>query len=104
MTYKELIAKLTECEGPCLRLCSYCPEEFDTAEVKECVEELIRELYKARETNDVLVKENHALSTEATRLTRLCQSLLEKISVCADALEDVANKTYIFRRGTEDGD
>lgn len=54
MTYKELLNKLTTYEGPCFRLCSYCPEDFNTAEVKECVEDLVKNVYKLRAMNDTL--------------------------------------------------
>lgn len=57
MTPKELIKKLISQEGPCLRLCSYCPEEFDTREVKECVEKMIRDIYALRSDNEELEEE-----------------------------------------------
>ena len=57
MTYKELLNKLTTYEGPCMRLCSYCPEDYNTAEVKECVEELVREIYNVKQCNSDLMKE-----------------------------------------------
>ena len=55
MTYGELLAKLTEQNGPCLRLCAYCPEVFETAEVKECVEELVRALYQLQMDNNAIM-------------------------------------------------
>jgi hypothetical protein len=36
-------------------LCSYCPEEFDTAEVKECVEDMIRTIYRLQRENNTLM-------------------------------------------------
>ena len=57
LTPKELINKLTTLEGPCMRLCAYCPEEHDTAEFKECVEGLIREIYVTEQCNSDLMKE-----------------------------------------------
>ena len=57
MTSDELIEKLVTYHGPCMRLCSYCPEDFNTAEVKECVEEMIRQLYVKQQCVDDLMKE-----------------------------------------------
>ena len=57
MTPQELIQKLVSAEGPCLRFCAYCPEEFETSEVKECVEELLRKVYVAEQCNKDLMKE-----------------------------------------------
>ena len=57
MTPKELIEKLTTYEGPCMRLCAYCPDDYNTAEVKECVEELIRKVYTTEKCNDDLMHE-----------------------------------------------
>ena len=57
MTPNELIEKLVTHIGPCFRLCSYCPEDYNTAEVKECVEEMIRKIYVLQQTNDDLLKE-----------------------------------------------
>lgn len=61
MTYKELLAQLVATEGPCLRLCSYCPEEFNTAEVKECVEDLVKTIYQLKQDIDQLQIENNFL-------------------------------------------
>ena len=57
MTPSELVALLATHEGPCFRLCSYCPDDYNTAEVKECVEEMIRKQYVLQEVNDDLLKE-----------------------------------------------
>lgn len=57
MTPKELIAKLTSYEGPCMRLCAYCPDDYNTAEVKKCVEGLIEEVYNVQKCNDDLLHE-----------------------------------------------
>lgn len=57
MTVKELLAKLVTQEGPCMRLCSYCPEDFNTREVKECVESMYREILALKQTNDELLEE-----------------------------------------------
>lgn len=45
MDYKELLQKIVSQTGPCMRLCSYCPEEYDTADVKECIENMVRKMY-----------------------------------------------------------
>ena len=57
MTSKELLNELTMIVGPCFRLCSYCPEDFKTAEVKECVEEMIRTNYRLRMDIEALKEE-----------------------------------------------
>jgi hypothetical protein len=57
MTPQELINKLVNLEGPCMRFCAYCPEEHDTAEIKECVEEMLRKIYVTQQCNDDLMKE-----------------------------------------------
>lgn len=63
MTYEELLKDLVSRTGPCLRLCSYCPEYNDTAEVKECVEDLVREVYQLRLDNNALMVKLLDLST-----------------------------------------
>ena len=40
-----------------MRLCPYCPENFVTAEVKECVEGMIKEIYQLRQDKDLLLNE-----------------------------------------------
>ena len=55
VTPKELINKLTTYQGPCMRLCSYCPEDFNTAEVKRCVEKMIETIYKLQADKDKLM-------------------------------------------------
>ena len=57
MTPQELIVKLATYQGPCMRLCSYCPDDYNTAEVKECVEEMLRQIYRNQQTIDDLMKE-----------------------------------------------
>lgn len=37
------------------RLCSYCPESFETAEVKECVENLVKTMYRLQMDKDALM-------------------------------------------------
>jgi len=55
-------------------------------------------------TVEKLQHENKLLNEEVIRLTRLCQSLVQKINACVETLEDVTSKTYIFRRNIEDED
>ena len=55
MTPKELVNKLTTYEGPCMRLCAYCPDDYNTAEVKKCVEKMIETIYKLQEDKDNLL-------------------------------------------------
>ena len=57
MTPKELINKLVTQEGPCMRLCSYCPEDFNTREVKECVERMYRHIYALQQDKDELLED-----------------------------------------------
>ena len=57
MTPHELIDKLISYQGPCMRFCAYCPEDFNTAEVKDCVEEMQRKIYLVEQCNDDLMKE-----------------------------------------------
>ena len=52
-----------------MRFCVYCPEEHNTAEVKECVEAMYKEIYLLQQDKDKLleqiIKMNKAY-TEAT--------------------------------------
>ena len=57
MTPHELLDKLINYQGPCMRFCAYCPEDHNTAEVKECVEEMIRKIYVTEQCNSDLMKE-----------------------------------------------
>lgn len=57
MTPEELVAKLSSEIGPCMRLCSCCPDDFHTAEVKECVEDMLKEIYAARRHEDELMRD-----------------------------------------------
>ena len=57
MTPQELIVKLACYQGPCMRFCAYCPDDYNTAEVKECVEEMLRQIYRNQQTIDDLMKE-----------------------------------------------
>lgn len=56
MTPHELILELASYQGPCMRFCSYCPEDHNTAEVKECVEGMYKEIYKLQEDKDRLLE------------------------------------------------
>ena len=56
MTPHELILKLSNQLGPCMRFCSYCPEDFNTAEVKECVEKMYKEIYALQADKDKLLE------------------------------------------------
>lgn len=56
MTPKELLNKLITYEGPCMRLCAYCPEDFNTREVKECVEKMCRDIYALQSDKDELLE------------------------------------------------
>lgn len=57
MTPHELIVKLVNQIGPCGRFCAYCDEEFDTAEVKECVEKMYKQIYALQADKDKLLKD-----------------------------------------------
>lgn len=57
LTPKELINKLVTYEGPCMRLCAYCPEDFNTRDVKECVERMYREIYALQQDKDELLED-----------------------------------------------
>ena len=57
MTPHELLDKLINYQGPCMRFCAYCPEDHNTAEIKECVEEMQRKIYLTEQCNDDLMKE-----------------------------------------------
>lgn len=56
MTPHELIQALVNQQGPCMRFCSYCPENFETAEVKKCVEDMYSEIYKLQQDKDMLLE------------------------------------------------
>ena len=57
LTPKELLNKLVMQTGPCMRMCSYCPEDYDTRDVKECVEGMIREIYALRSDKDEMLED-----------------------------------------------
>ena len=57
MTPHELIIKLASIEGPCGRFCAWCDENFETAEVKECVEKMYKEIYALQADKDMLLEE-----------------------------------------------
>jgi hypothetical protein len=41
--------------GPCGRFCAYCPEDINTAEVKECVEKMYKKIYALQADKDMLL-------------------------------------------------
>ena len=43
MTPEQLLEDIENCEGPCLKLCAYCPEQMYLREIKEVVESLLSE-------------------------------------------------------------
>jgi len=57
MTPHELILKLVSQTGPCMRVCCYCPEDLNTAEVKECIEGMYKEIYALQADKDELLKD-----------------------------------------------
>ena len=57
MTPHELIIKLIETVGPCGRICCYCDEVYDVAEMKECVENMLKEIYLLRSEKEMLMKD-----------------------------------------------
>lgn len=56
LTPQELLTQIINETGPCMRICAYCPEDLTTSEVKECVENLIRENYQLKQDYDKLMK------------------------------------------------
>ena len=38
------------------RLCAYCPEDLNTAEIKECVESMYKEIYLLQQDKDKLLE------------------------------------------------
>ena len=69
MTPHELIKMLVEKCGPCGRFCSYCPEDINTAEVKECVESMQKEIYALQMSNDNLMHDIIAINSAYKELT-----------------------------------
>ena len=59
MTPHELVQKLVAITGPCqgMRVCVYCPEQLDAAEVKECVEGMYKTIYKLQADKDLLLED-----------------------------------------------
>lgn len=57
MTPHELITLLASKTGPCMRFCSYCPEDLNTSEVKECVEKMYKEIYLLQQDKDKLLED-----------------------------------------------
>ena len=40
-----------------MRFCAYCPEDHNTAEVKECVEKMYKEIYLLQSDKDKLLED-----------------------------------------------
>lgn len=40
-----------------MRFCCYCPEDHNTAEVKECVEKMYKEIYLLQQDKDKLLED-----------------------------------------------
>jgi hypothetical protein len=40
-----------------MRFCAYCPEDHNTAEVKECVEKMYKEIYALQQDKDLLIED-----------------------------------------------
>lgn len=68
MTPHELILKLATYQGPCMRFCCYCPEDINTAQVKECVEKMYKQIYALQADKDKLIED----------LMKIRQAYLEK--------------------------
>lgn len=64
MTPKELIKEIVSTEGPCSRLCSYCPEQNSLTEIKEVVEGLIKKIYALEYEKEALEKRLTELKKE----------------------------------------
>ena len=69
MTPHSLIQQLSTYQGPCNRFCAYCPEDFNTAEVKECVESMYKEIYKLQQDKDVLLEDLIKIRTAYKKIT-----------------------------------
>lgn len=57
MTPHKLIQQLINYQGPCMRFCAYCPEDHNTAEVKECVESMYKQIYLLQQDKDKLLED-----------------------------------------------
>ena len=57
MTPNELIVMLASQVGPCMRTCAYCPEDLNTAEIKECVEKMYKQIYLLQQDKDKLLED-----------------------------------------------
>ena len=69
MTPHELIIMLASKEGPCGRFCAWCPEDINTAEVKECVEKMYKEIYLLQQDKDNLLHDIIAINQAYRELT-----------------------------------
>ena len=79
MNGKELLQELILSEGPCGRLCSYCPEDTRLMEIKEAVESLVKENYNLdwglnRAIHDLIelkqIMKEHGLTEELAEYER----------------------------------
>ena len=43
LTPEQLLEDIENTEGPCLKMCAYCPSQSYLAEIKEVVETLLKE-------------------------------------------------------------
>lgn len=57
MTPHELVMLLASKTGPCFRACAYCPEDLNTAEIKECVEDMLKTIYSLQASKDSLLED-----------------------------------------------
>lgn len=40
-----------------MRFCAYCPEDHNTAEIKDCVEGMYEQIYKLQQDKDMLLED-----------------------------------------------
>jgi len=40
-----------------MRFCAYCPEDHNTAEVKECIEKMYKKIYQLQSDKDLLMED-----------------------------------------------
>ena len=55
LTPEQLLEDIENVEGPCLKMCAYCPEQAYLGEIKYVVETLLKENKELKER----LKENH---------------------------------------------
>lgn len=69
MTPHELIVLLAGKTGPCFRACAYCPEDLNTAEIKECVEGMLKTIYRLQADKDELLNDLVNINMEYRNVT-----------------------------------